>query len=238
MPQDKRLLVCRAVVQKVQRSTDDAESVGVYLCFVVPSIVLQRDSSLTSRIFHVSHPVFAANGRSSVLIVPKVISLDCSKINKRHKYFDAVVTAEAICRRDDAESSVRAKQVADTFSHFVVDSRIVSKLPASIREAANEADGEIPRKCLTPIVGFEQRDSITFRTSQAAKGGLIHCSRDGRCCFRVGHGGMNAGEISENAKNFIFAIKEDFPNVWKYVGEFKMMTRVTEKIRFMEVSLN
>lgn len=240
MPQDKRLIITKAVLQKVQRvagGVEKAESVGIFVEFIIPPILLQRDPLLTTRIFNVSHPMYPKNGRSTVLIVPKVIALDCSKINKRHGYFDAVVAAEAICRRGDEESEKRAAQVAKTFSHFVVDARIVSKLPHSITAAVAASSDGINGKVLTAVEGMEERESIAFRTAQVAKGGAIRCQSHGQCVFRVGHGGMTAGDIAENAKNLIFAIKQDFPNVWKFVGEFKLSSPVTDKIRFMEANI-
>jgi hypothetical protein len=250
MPQDKRLIITKAVVHKVQRVCEEAktspENVAIELAFIVPGIILQRDTSMTSRIIAVSHPVYARNGRSTVLIVPKVIALDCSKINKRHGYFDAVVAAEAICRRGDEDSEKRALQVARTFSHFVVDARIVSKLPKCIPDACAAPSGPVAsssssstnHKCITPLSDLEERESIAPRMAAVGKGGVIRTSAHGQCLFRVGHGGMKAGEICENAKNAIHAVKQDYPGAFKFIEEFQLTTAVTTSIRFMEISIH
>lgn len=245
MPQDKRLIITKAVVHKVQRVSAEAkkapESVGIDLAFIIPAIILQRDTSITSRLIAVSHAVYPKNGRSTVLIVPKVIALDCSKINKRHAYFDAVVAAEAICRRGDEESDKRALHVARTFTHFVVDARIVSKLPRCIPDACAVAPGGAPssnQKCITPLTDLEERESIAPRMAAVGKGGLIRTTSHGQCLFRVGHGAMTAGDICENAKNAIHAIKQEYPGAFKFVEEFQLVSPVTTNIRFMEVSIH
>jgi ribosomal protein L1 len=243
MPQDKRLIITKAVVHKVQRVSEEkktpAENVAIELAFIIPGIILQRDTSITSRLIAVSHGVYPKNGRSTVLIVPKVIAHDCSKINKRHAYFDAVVAAEAICRRGDEDSEKRALQVARTFSHFVVDARIVTKLPKCIPDAcaATASSSTSNPKTITPLTDLEERESLAPRMATIGKGGLIRSTAHGQCYFRVGHGGMTAGDICENAKNAIHAIKQDYPTAFKFIEEFQLTSRVTTSIRFMEVAI-
>ena len=244
MPQDKRLIVTKTVVQKIKKlaGSDEASAEEpIYLEFVVPSILLQREESLSTRIFHVAHPPFPRNGKATVLIVPKGLAHDCSKINKRHGYYDAVVAAEAICRRGDADSEKLAAQVARTFSHFIVDSRIIAKMPLCIQQACaatiNQA-APFPKKVMTPLEGLDDPESLSFRVSQAAKGARLRTTAHGLCVFRVGHAGMTAGDLCENAKSFVTALKADFPGVWKFIRELKLANPLVEKIRFMEVNIS
>ncbi|KAF5224812.1 hypothetical protein C3747_80g89 [Trypanosoma cruzi] len=292
MPQDKRLIVTKAVVHKIQRlhgaDTEAAAAEGIFIEFVVPPVVVsQCPDLLTEHVFQLPNRTYPRNGRTTCLIVPHVISRDAFKINKRHGYYDAVVTAEAICKRDAAEAVRRAALVSKTFSHFVVDERIVSKLPpcilaavtASLPATARERDvvsssapgptaqtekkvgvgkrkgaklaepltttttTHVPalpktsRKCITPLRNLEDRASLTFRLSQGVLGGVVRVKNMGLLTFRVGHAGMTAGDVCENAKCFIFALKREFPTVWKYIHEFTMTSGVTEPIRFMEVHI-
>lgn len=244
MPQDKRLLIAKAVMHKVQRvagSPEAAEQVSIELEFVAPPIIFQKDPSIGTRLFALSHPVYPKNGRSVVLIVPKVIALDCSKINKRHGYFDCVVAAEAICKRGDEDSEGRAVQVAKTFQHFIVDARIVAKLPRCIADACGSGPtsgaSSSKRKFMTPLTGLEEREGLASRLATVAKGGMVRMSTQGHCFFRVGHGGMTAGDVCENAKNLITNIRQEYPNLWKFVEEFKLSTSATESIRFAEVGI-
>ncbi|KAG8345169.1 putative Ribosomal protein L1p L10e family [Trypanosoma vivax] len=271
MPQDKRLIVTKAVLYKIKRvSSNEAESVGVFIEFLVPPVVVAQNPELVSRhVFQLPQHTYPRNGRSTCLIVPKVISTSAFKINKRHGYYDAVVTAEAICKRGDAEASRRAAQVAAAFAHFVVDARIVPKLPICItseaaasgttatplttsvkgkREAittstkwssspSSALTSTVPRKCVTPLYGLEEGKNLTFLLSQGVVGAVLRSRKQGHLYVRVGHGGMTAGDVCENAKSFIYALKRDFPTVWKYVHEFQMTSSVTEPIRFMEVHL-
>ncbi|GET88377.1 hypothetical protein, conserved [Leishmania tarentolae] len=260
MPQDKRLIVTKATLYKLQRvcaedrstSSGGAEEEGIYLEFILPVVVIAQCPQLVrDHRFHLPHRVYAANGRSTCLIVPKVISHDCGKINKRHGYYDAVVTAEAICKRGDAEAAGRARRVAATFSHFVVDGRIQSKLPHAITDAvkasfpssAAAASGaptsavRCPRKMITPLDGLDERETLSFRLSQGSTAGLVELHKQGQLLFRVGHGGMTAGAVCENAKAFVVSLKKEFPTVWKYIQEFSLVTNRTERIRFMEVHI-
>lgn len=266
MPQDKRLVITKAVLYKLQRVCDeaggksssiDAEQEGIYLEFILPSVVVAQAPQLVrGHRFHLPHPVYAKNGRTTCLIVPKVISHDCGKVNKRHGYYDAVVTAEAVCKRGDAEAASRALRVATVFRHFVVDARIESKLPSAILDAVNaSASGSgasaaataagtpstivrCPRKTITPLEGLDERETLAFRLSQGSTAGLIECKRQGQLLFRVGHGGMTAGAVCENAKSFIVSLKKEFPTVWKYIHEFALVSNRTERIRFMEVHIS
>lgn len=264
MPQDKRLIVTKAVLHKLQRvchgNASDATSEGIFIEFVLPSVVLAQCPELQEgHLFFLPQRVYPRDGRSTCLIVPKAISLDCFKINKRHGYYDAVVTAEAICRPGDSESLQRASRVANTFSHFIVDARIRSKLPACILtsvtssgstanrtpsahtakggRSGSETDGKCPRKCITSLEGLDERQSLSFRLSQGCTGGKLRSTQQGQLIFRVGHGGMTAGDICENAKCFVFALKKDFPTVWKYIHELKLTSNKTDSIRFMEVQI-
>ncbi|KAG5480221.1 hypothetical protein CUR178_06277 [Leishmania enriettii] len=263
MPQDKRLIVTKAVLFKLQRvcaeegkggssSGGGADQEGIYLEFILPSVVIAQCPQLVrGHRFHLPHRVYAANGRTTCLIVPKGISHDCGKINKRHGYYDAVVTAEAICKRGDAEAAKRALRVAATFSHFVVDARIESKLPhaiteavkanvssaaATVREAPSSAV-HCPRKTITPLDGLDERETLGFRLSQGSTAGLVESPRQGHLLFRVGHGGMTAGAVCENAKAFVVSLKKEFPTVWKYTQAFALLSNRTERIRFMEVHI-
>ncbi|KAH9597570.1 hypothetical protein LSM04_003349 [Trypanosoma melophagium] len=271
MPQDKRLIITKAVVHKLQRLCNGDEAAaaaeGIFLEFVIPTVVIaQCPDLINAHVFQLPQRTYAMNGRTTCLIVPRVISTDAFKINKRHGYYDAVITAEAICKRDDAEAVRRAVQVANTFSHFVVDARIVSRLPMCILSAAGGGNGNgngktaettektkttkttttvgqtsslarASRKCITALQELDDRTSLTFRLSQGATGGVVRAGQQGQLIFRVGHGGMTAGDVCENAKCFIFALKRDFPTVWKYIHEFKMTSGATEPIRFMEVHI-
>lgn len=243
MPQDKRLIITKAVVHKVQRVSAEAkkkpEDVAIELAFIIPAIILQRDTTITSRLIAVSHAVYPKNGQSTVLIVPKVIAHDCSKINKRHSYFDAVVAAEAICRRGDEDSEKRALQVARTFTHFVVDARIVTKLPRCIADAcaATATSSSSNAKTITPLTDLEERESLAPRLATIGKGGIIRTTAHGQCYFRLGHGGMTAGDICENAKNVIHAVKQEYPSAFKFIEEFQLTSRVTTSIRFMAVGI-
>lgn len=283
MPQDKRLIVTKAVLYKLQRVCEKEKSdparQGVYLEFVLPSIVLAQCPELTqSRLFNLPHRVFPRDGRTTCLIVPKVIAHDCFKINKRHGYYDAVVTAESICKRGDPEAAQRAFRVANTFEHFVVDARIAGRLPVSITEKVKAASSLVAgagasssssssvttaagaskaspagnsnsggasaaganvfsTKCLTALPGLDEKESLSFRLSLGATSVLARAVRQGQLVVRVGHGGMTAGEVCENAKGFAFSLKKDFPTVWKYVHELKLASSKTDTIRFMEVQL-
>lgn len=273
MPQDKRLIVTKAVLFKLKRlcNGDDevASGEGIFLEFMLPSVVLAQVPELQSdTLFALPHRVYPRNGRSTCLIVPKQISFDCTKVNKRHGYYDAVVTAEAICKRGDTEAAKRAARVANTFSHFVVDARIVGKMPAAIADkvrrggltsssaslGSNKGSGLCPSAALTPLTGLDEGESMTFRLSQGAMTGMLRNKlipsvggaasgsgssgfAAGQLLFRVGHGGMTAGEICENAKHFVLALKKDYPTVWKYIHDFKLTSNKTDSIRFMEVQL-
>ncbi|KAG5505768.1 hypothetical protein JKF63_05104 [Porcisia hertigi] len=268
MPQDKRLIVTKAVLYKLQRvcagdgngcsrgNSSDADQEGIFLEFILPSVITTQCPQLVrDHRFHLPHRVFPANGRTTCLIVPKVISHDCGKINKRHGYYDAVVTAEAICKRGDAEAAERALRVAATFSHFVVDARIESKLPHAITDAVRASASpataaaaaatkstpssavHCPRKLITPLDGLDERETLGFRLSQGSTAGLVECQKQGQLLFRVGHGGMTAGAVCENAKAFAVALKKEFPTVWKYVHELSLVSNRTERIRFMEVQI-
>ncbi|CBZ26884.1 conserved hypothetical protein [Leishmania mexicana MHOM/GT/2001/U1103] len=265
MPQDKRLIVTKAVLYKLQRvcaeganggssssSSGGADEEGIYLEFILPFVITAQCPRLVrDHRFHLPHRVYAANGRTTCLIVPKVISHDCGKINKRHGYYDAVVTAEAICKRGDAEATKRALRVAATFSHFVVDARIQSKLPHAITDAvkgsspssaaaANAAPSSAvrcPRKMITPLDGLDERETLGFRLSQGSTAGLVELQKQGQLLFRVGHGGMTAGAVCENAKAFVVSLKKEFPTVWRYIQEFSLVSNRTERIRFMEVHI-
>jgi hypothetical protein len=253
MPQDKRLISTKAVVNQVQKIAGEAKKdpakVGVFIEFIIPAIVLQHDSSsLNEKTFLMNHPVFPKDGRTSVLIIPKVIGLDCGKINKRHKFFDAVVIAETICRRNDEECEKKAVQVAKTFSKFVIDKRIVSKMPPCIHAAvANSSSGAAvgpakaaskgngrTSKVLVSIPGMEERESLGFLLAQGHDGVQVHMSAHGMCSVRVGHGGMTAGDICENTKTFISTLRSEFPHLFKYIGDFKLITSLTEAVRFSE----
>lgn len=286
MPQDKRLIITKAVVHKLQRlregNTEAAATDGIFIEFTVPAVVVsQCPELLSSHVFYLPKRTYLTNSRTTCLIVPRLISKDAFKINKRHGYYDAVVTAEAICKRDDAEAARRAVQVAKTFFHFVVDARIVSKLPPAIigattasnvetstktgshafsltsqpvdpRDKKSGADknnavrstaqvsslSRLPRKFITPLHDLDDRGSLTFRLSQGAVGEVLRAKQPGNLFIRVGHGAMCAGDVCENAKSFIFALKKDFPTVWKYIYEFKMTSVATEPIRFMEVQIS
>lgn len=261
MPQDKRLIITKAVLYKLQRVAEehkkDAVSEGIYIVFTLPTVVVAQCPELCTHLFPLPHPVFAKDGRTTCIIVPKVITSDCFKINKRHHHVDAVVTAESICRRGDGEAAQRAQRVAATFRHFLVDSRIVQKLPLAITERAkngiplcssaqqsgsgsNSNSSTSPAVFITPVEGLDHTESLAVRLSQAASSGLVRRSpqAQGQLVFRVGHGGMTAGDICENAKCFIFALKRDYAMVWKYVYEFKMASRYTDDIRFMEVQIH
>ncbi|KAG5479456.1 hypothetical protein LSCM1_04719 [Leishmania martiniquensis] len=258
MPQDKRLIVTKAVLYKLQRVCAEeeiggADQEGIYLEFILPSVIIAQCPQLVhGHRFHLPNRVYAANGRTTCLIVPKVISHDCGKINKRHGYYDAVVTAEAICKRCDTEAAKRALRVSATFSHFVVDARIESKLPHAITEAvkasvsssataSREAPNVLalcPRKTITPLDGLDERETLSFRLSQGSTAGLVESHRQGHLLFRVGHGGMTAGAVCENAKTFVVALKRELPTVWRYIREFALISNRTERIRFMEVHIS
>ena len=49
---------------------------------------------------------------------------------------------------------------------------------------------------------------------------------------------MTAGDLCENAKSFVTALKADFPGVWKFIRELKLANPLVEKIRFMEVNIS
>lgn len=273
MPQDKRLIVTKAVLYKLQRvcdedgkggkaqsSTGAADQEGIFLEFILPSVITAQCPTLVrDHRFHLPNRVYAANGRTTCLIVPKVIAHDCGKINKRHGYYDAVVTAEAICKRGDAESAKRALRVAETFSHFVVDARIAAKLPHVITDAVKASSAaaaaavagagasssaapstavRCPRKLITPLDGLDERETLGFRLSQGSTAGLVESQKQGQLLFRVGHGGMTAGAICENAKAFVVSLKKEFPTVWKFIHEFALVSNRTERIRFMEVHIS
>ncbi|KPA78295.1 hypothetical protein ABB37_06435 [Leptomonas pyrrhocoris] len=271
MPQDKRLIITKAVLYKLQRvcsetggsssgsgSSTGADQEGIYLEFILPSVVIAQSPQLVRQHrFHLPHAVYVKNGRTTCLIVPKVISHDCQKVNKRHGYYDAVVTAEAVCKRGDAEAAKRALRVAATFSHFVVDARIEAKLPNAVVDAVKASAGgsthsagataaaavpstavRCPAKAITPLEGLDERETLSFRLSQGSTAGLIECRRQGQLLFRVGHGGMTAGAVCENAKSFIVSLKKEFPTVWKYIHEFALVSNRTERIRFMEVHIS
>ncbi|CCW62960.1 unnamed protein product [Phytomonas sp. EM1] len=259
MPQDKRLIVTKAVLYKLRRlcndNSDEAAQVGIFIEFLLPSVVASQCPELQgTHPFSLAHRVYPKNGRSTCLIVPKAISADCFKINKRHGYYDAVVTAESICRPGDMESMQRASRVANTFSSFTVDSRIVTKLPVCIKRkvkmdalstASSDASAagrapqpsKYPEAFLTTLDGLDEKESLTFRLSQAANSARVHYTKQGHLLFRVGHGDMTAGEICENAKQFIFTLKKDYPTIWRYIHEFKLTSNKTDSIRFMEVHL-
>lgn len=272
MPQDKRLLVTKAVLHKVERVSEerkkDPSREGIYLYFLVPSVILSQSPDLMSHLFPLPHKVFPKDGRTSCLIVPKVISTDCYKINKRHGYVDAVVTAESICRRGDMEAAQRAERVSKTFQYYLVDQRIVSKLPLAITEmvkksskkgatsttngglatkgsSTTSSSGEsgvstspfCPLAYISPVDGLENTETLAVRLSQAASSGLLYSFGQGQLLFRVGHGGMTAGQICENGKCFVYTLKKDFPALWKYVYEFKLVSNQTESIRFMETQI-
>lgn len=244
MPQDKRLIVTRTIVNQIVKSCDgDKEKAalqGVFLDFILPSVTLQQSTGVSEKIFSLPHPNFPKNGRSTVLIIPKVIGLDCTKINKRHGYYDAVVVAETICRRGDEESANRALQVAKTFSKFVVDARIAKKLPPCILAAVSPPKSEDEKrrsKVLVAIQGMDERESLGYCCSQGHNGVQILTTAHGMCSIRIGHGGMTSGDVCENAKAFILSLKQEYPNLYKFIGEFKLSSSKTESVRFIEAAI-
>ena len=246
MPQDKRLIVTRAVVNKLKKvsvDVDAAASIPVFLSFIVPPALMTQDRILKDKLFlceHCPFPRRIGKRTTTVLIVPNIIVHDCAKINKRHNYFDAVVAAELICRRGDLECEKRALQVSSTFTQFVVDARIVTKLPLCIKQAVDgdaKALGSIPQKQLVSLPGFEERESLGFTLSQGALGTQIVMRNLGQCLFRVGHGGMTAGEVCDNAKGFVASLKVCAPHIYKYVADFKLISPVTEMVRFSEANI-
>lgn len=275
MPQDKRLLVTKAVLHKLERRVTeelkkDASREGVYLYFLVPSVVLSQCPELMNHLFPLPHRVFPQDSRTSCLVVPKVLSTDCYKINKRHRYVDAVVTAESICRRGDVDAAQRAERVSRTFQHFLVDARIVNKLPLAITEAVKKVPKKVvreksslkgvergncnrssspisecsvgsspicPLSYITPVDGLENTETLAVRLSQAASGGILRSVGQGQLLFRVGYGGMTAGQVCENSKCFVYTLKKDFPSLWKYIYEFKLVSNQTDCIRFMETQI-
>eukprot|EP00759_Apiculatamorpha_spiralis_P039338 PhF_6_TR3814/c0_g1_i1/m.5471 len=150
MPQDKRLIVTKTIVNQIVKQCEGNKEAaalqGIFLDFILPSVVMQQHVGISEKIFTLPNPNFPNNGRSTVLIVPKMIGLDCTKINKRHQYYDAVIVAETICRRGDDESATRALQVAKTFSKFAVDARIAKKLPPCILAAVAPPKTDEERK--------------------------------------------------------------------------------------------
>ncbi|CBH15020.1 Ribosomal protein L1p/L10e family, putative [Trypanosoma equiperdum] len=169
MPQDKRLIITRAVLHKVQRvcgSADAASAEGIFIEFVVPAVVVTQCPELTGKyVFQLPNRTYVMNGRTTCLIVPRLLSGGAFKVNKRHGYYDAVVTAEAICKRGDTEAARRAAQVAKTFAHFVVDSRIVSKLPSCI------TDGAVVTKVATMKVPSTVADEKSDRKNEQGRKG-------------------------------------------------------------------
>lgn len=278
MPQDKRLIIAKAVVYKLQRvcgekdsgksaassssssSTDPAAEEGVYLEFILPSVVIAQTPELVQgHRFHLPHAVYVRNGRTTCLIVPKVISRDCNKINKRRGFYDAVVTAEAVCKQGDPEAAKRALRVAATFSHFVVDARIAGRLPVCIVDAVKKSINgptvahprnsaaaaatpstvvRCPTKNITTLDHLDEPETLAVRLAQGSTSGLLQSKQQGQLLFRVGHGGMTGGQLCENAKSFIFALKKEFPPVWKYIHEFALVSNKTDRIRFMEVHIS
>eukprot|EP00758_Cryptobia_borreli_P001879 Tbor_TRINITY_DN2606_c0_g1::TRINITY_DN2606_c0_g1_i1::g.17882::m.17882 len=258
MPQDKHLIVTKTIVQQVARLCEmeksDPKKIGIFIDFILPSVILQQEARLGDKMFILPHTVFAKDGRTSVLIVPKVIGLDCGKINKRHQYYDAVVIAETICKRGDEEATKRALQVAKTFSKFVVDSRIVNKLPPCIHAAVSTENTTVATnakgimgpsnvgavkdnrksKVIVSVPDMDDRESLGFALSQGCKGVQISITGHGFCSIRVGHGGMKSGDVCENAKQFIQKFKADFPHLYKFAGEYKLSSAKTESVRYMD----
>lgn len=246
MAKDKRLLITKAIIQHIQRKHGEeaAQRIGLYLEFVVPSRICVAEELWRSKTYVLPHPVFVADGRSSVLIVLREILEDATKVNKRHRLYDAVVAAESLARTDDV-SVRRVAQIVRTFSHFVVDERAVAVLPrglvALLEKQTNAVlapgavahaetstgltqvlqDGE---KLITVISALDDRTQRTFALSQGAKGQHIVVAASGICRIRIGHAGLTAGDATENAKTFIGTMKSDFPQVYKHVQEFRLVS--------------
>ncbi|EPY28031.1 hypothetical protein AGDE_00172 [Angomonas deanei] len=269
MPQDKRLIISKAVLYKLQRVCQEAHAdpgeEGIYLSFLLPSVVLSQVPELLHPtdpfLFNVPHNVYknattssnnnnnsesTLTGRTTCLIVPKQIAFDCTKINKRHQLFDAVVTAEAICKRGDEECLRRAMKVASTFTHFMVDSRILSKLPMCLVDAVKQSQqpdhqkkkATQRKKFIIPLSGLDERENLTFRLSQGVNNVILFMDKQtGQLHARVGHGNMTAGDICSNGKSIIVLLKKNFPNAMKYINEFKLTSEKTDSIRFMEVQI-
>ena len=148
MPQDKRLTICKAIMNQVHRraacemtpvasknpgSMSDNSSLSasstvpaaagnfdVELTFVLPEKLIKNEPVLLGqKFFGMQHRLHPADGRSTLLIVPPLVFTDCLKINKRYRLFDAVVASPAVSG-NSAEALTKAATVIKTFRTIYV----------------------------------------------------------------------------------------------------------------------
>mmetsp|Transcript_35161 Transcript_35161/g.108541 ORF Transcript_35161/g.108541 Transcript_35161/m.108541 type:complete len:260 (-) Transcript_35161:71-850(-) len=256
MPKDKRLVICKAILDQVKKaaaakaakggassssttatqqqlssSAAAAEAMPMTLTFVLPAKALPQDDLFRTKRFQLPHPTFVQNGRHTAVIVPEALVHDVRKVNNRHKFCDAVVPAEAICA-PGADAAKRAVQVAGAFARFVVDERVAKVLPASITAAVSKGGKEM---CV--MKQAEPGQELVLELSLACRGAPVTIASSGACTVRIGHGNMTAGELCENAKAFIATVRASFPHVYKPIAEFKLVSPVTEPIRLVEAHI-
>jgi hypothetical protein len=235
MPKDKRLLICRALLDHIQRSVskEEAQLVAMDLHFVIPPKALAPNDEFRTKKFQLPQSVYVSNGRHTAVILPADQVFDAKKVNTRHKLCDAVVPAESICARD-GESQKRAVQVAAAFQKFVVDERAMPLLPAPLRAATSAAGG----KDLVVLRVAEKGQDFVLALQLCCKAVSVTVDNSsGLCRVRVGHAGMTAGDLNDNARTFINTLKQQYPHLYKHIAEFKLHSTKSEPIRYIEAHI-
>lgn len=244
MPKDKRLLIIRAIVQQIGRrcasdAKREAESVGLHLSFVVPFRLLEQEKGVLDTNVAVPFPAYATNGKSSALIVHRSIAIDCAKINKRYALFDAVIPVDSLDERlgEDAQRKARALL---SFRRVVVDAAAEAALPACLKAVRSSSSPSTNGDKSEFIVseGLHEGEDLTARLIEVGKGIRISSCGNGICKACIGHAGMTAGDIAENAKAVVAWIKRNHPHVYSRILEFKLCSSLTEPIRLLEAHIS
>jgi hypothetical protein len=246
-----------------------------------PSSPASGSSSSTSdfaeKLYELPNSTYPSNGRSTCLIVSHDILLDALKINKRYKYFDAVISIKSLSKNGGEECLRKAVQASQAFQRFAIDKKVVNELPralynlipqellgsndgssGSVKKAAHAAvnakpstglpniptDG--PAVYMSPATKSIALVNLDKESIEANGGNLVSSlqiaangtqlfvqMKDGRCLLRVGHAGMTAGDITANVAQFTTSVKNLFPTLYRSITEFKLVSPVTEPIRYM-----
>jgi hypothetical protein len=227
------------------RATQSADPHG-------PTSAASASSSAALTTLVLPHATYRSNGSTTVLIAGADVAPDCARINTRHKFFDAVVSIDSISAKTE-QGHKQCLQVAHTFSRFVVDRRIVSRLPQSITcklvsssssAATAGTTAATPTttqrsKTLSLVDGLEETGSgLVLTLSQAAKGENLQVDAGGRCTIRVGHGASTVQEVGGNAKQALMQLKADFPMIYRFITEVRLVSPMTQPIRLIEVHLS
>lgn len=223
------------------------------------AVVASSRPSTSTMLFVLPHATYQLGGAvgapssGTALIADDDISQDCVRVNLRHKLFDAVVPIRSMTG-SSPEAVKTSLQVTHKFSRYVVDQRIVGRLPASLVHRAARtappttnpaANADLSRRgCTLNIVDLASakeeggNQAFVVTLTEAARGERLQIDPRGRCTIRVGHGASTTGEVCENVKHLLHLLKADDPQLFKCIEELRLWSPLTEPIRYMELRLS